>query len=141
MVLAVLVMMLQAYTMLDLQNRNVLGGWRSWFGRPEGTALFESLAAQLSDSDPGARRVAVAVGENCWLSPYFRLPGQRKISFVALDALSSRYGSPGDFLRKAGFDALITDPGGFSAARWAGVVEKTNGLTGPFAKVLYTRIR
>jgi len=138
---AFLVMMLQAATVFDLQNRNVLGGWRSWFGRPAGTALFESLAGQLSDLDPRARRIAVAVGGNEWLSPYFRQPGKRKISFVSLETLASRYKSPSDFLAQEGFDALITDPGIFAAGRWPGLETKTNGLTGQFAKVLYTRIR
>jgi len=136
-----LVMMLQAFTVVDLQNRNVLGGWRSWFGRPAGTSLFESLAGQLAGSDPAAHRVAVAVGVNEWLSPYFRLPGKRKISFVSLDTLAQRYKSPSDFLDRAGFDALVTDPGVFATGSWPGIAANTNGLTGPFARVLYTRIK
>ena len=140
-VTAFLVMMLQAYTVLDLQNRNPLGGWRSWFDRPAGTALFETLAGQLSGSDPTVDRVAVAVGGNSWLSPYFRLPGHRQVSFVSLDTLASRYPSASDFLARAGFAALLAEPGVFAAGPGPGVAAGTNGLTGPFAKVLYTRIR
>ena len=140
-VAAGLVMLLQAITAMDMQNRNSLGGWRSLFSRPGATALFEIQAGQLADASPGARRVAVAVGGNSWLSPYFRHREKRTITFVPLATLQSGHRSPADFLQGAGFDALITEPGLFELRGWPGVTGVSNGLQSPFGKDIFVRIK
>jgi hypothetical protein len=137
---ASVVILLQGYTVFDLQNRNVLGGWRSLFSRPDCTALFESLTAPLSHTAPNIRQVALALPMNQWISAYFRLPGERRVRFVAYDALPEEFGSAGQFLKQTHSDALITIPSIFPAGPEPGVARQSNGVSAPFSLVLFTRV-
>jgi hypothetical protein len=101
--------------------------------------LFESLAKQAADLPPSVRTVAVVLQTNDWLAPYFRLPGQRRIRLVSMDLVKSRYNSPADFLRRAGFDALITQPDLYSAGTWPGIESRQNDQGGVFARVGFFR--
>ncbi|HVW19775.1 MAG TPA: hypothetical protein VHC86_01025 [Opitutaceae bacterium] len=135
------VVALQVYSVLDLQDRNFLGGWRSIASRPGSTELFERLSGQLSGADGSIRRVALALPANYWLSPYFRAGGGRHVEFLDVGALLHGYSSPAQFLAKSGCDAVLTDPALFASLRWPGTRVEANGLGGAFARVLITRQR
>jgi hypothetical protein len=137
---AAVVILLQGYTVWDLQNRNVLGGWRSLFSRPDCTALFESLTAPLTHAAPQVRHVALALPMNQWISAYFRLPGERQVRFVPYDTLPDQFKSAGRFLQQTDSDALITIPSLFPASPERGITRQSNGVSAPFSLVMFTRV-
>lgn len=138
-VVALALMFFATYLAIDFQIRNGMGGWGAL--RPQAgpgrTALFESLQNQALTATAGRARIAVSLPMNCWLSPYYRLPADRKSETYSCTQLQSHYGSPREFLRTNKVSMLVTTPDLFPHDRWAGVRATTNEHGGAFARTCF----
>ena len=136
MICLLLIALFQGFTVVDLDERNCIGGVHSLFGRPQGTDVFETLARQVSGLDASVVDVGVALPENSWLSPYFRVEGVHRVQFFSVESLGE---NPRRFMEDHRLGALVAMPDAFSRSQWASVDGRASGLSGPFAAIVATR--
>lgn len=135
-----LLMIVQAYGALELQARNVLGGWRSLcYSEARGsTSLFESLQRQFTELPAPLHRIGIALPLNDWPAPYFRTTRTAMLRFISLEETRAQ-ASPLALLKKYDLDALIVRPGVFPQRDWPEVTSRTNAPEKLFPRVFFYR--